>query len=261
MTSSTDFQKIHEAIQIYERESTARLNLQNSQALAIGRWNTPANELGINFQSQIKILAVTFWRTIEESTTATLTHHYSSTSARAASMRQIVMPRPESAICAIVSTGKDLVRGTDPPTDQSTHATSDNNMHVVHMAGIVLSPTDHYTQTTEGARRLSTDGLAVNCRMLLVRRMWMLNSRECSVSASWMEHWSLNGPTANPPNRNKIPNKLSYVKYYALAWHMCPPWEHRNTQTVKRRQYKVLHTLVNVERGTQEMRVTQSLRK
>jgi len=143
---------------IYMKEHQRRASTpQKSQALAIGRWNTPATELGINFQSQIKILAVTFGSTIEESTTANLTHHYSSTSASAATMRQI-MSHPDSAICAIVSTRKDLVRGTDPPTDQSTHATTDNNMHVVRMAGTVLPRTDHHTHTAEGARSLGADG-------------------------------------------------------------------------------------------------------
>jgi hypothetical protein len=74
VTSPTDFKTIYEAIQIYERASGARLNPKKSHALAIGKWNTPASELGIEFQSRIKILGVTFGSTIKESTTATWTH-------------------------------------------------------------------------------------------------------------------------------------------------------------------------------------------
>jgi len=74
VTSPADFKTIYEAIQIYERALGARLNPKKSHALAIGKWNTPATELGIEFQSRIKILGVNFGSTIKESTTATWTH-------------------------------------------------------------------------------------------------------------------------------------------------------------------------------------------
>jgi len=49
VTSPTDFKTVYETIQIYERASWARLNPKKSHALAIGKWNTPATELGIEF--------------------------------------------------------------------------------------------------------------------------------------------------------------------------------------------------------------------
>jgi hypothetical protein len=50
-TSPTDFKTIYETIQVYEKASGARLNPKKSHALAIGKWNMPATELGIEFQS------------------------------------------------------------------------------------------------------------------------------------------------------------------------------------------------------------------
>ena len=68
------------------------------------------------------------------------------------------MPRSENTVCAIVSPRKDLVRGTNPPTEQSTHTTTDNNMNVVYMARNDLPRTDHYAPSAEDARRLGDVG-------------------------------------------------------------------------------------------------------
>ena len=64
------------------------------------------------------------------------------------------MPRLENTICVIVSPRKDLVRGTNPPTEQSTHTTTDNNVHVVYMVRNDLPHTDYYAPSAEDARRL-----------------------------------------------------------------------------------------------------------
>jgi len=199
LTSSTDFKTIYEAIQIYERASGARLNPQKSHALATGKWNTPATEFGIEFQSRIKTLGFTFGSTIKESTTAKVDpRHRSNRSASAKRVRQRVMPRSENTICAIMSLRKDLVRGTDPPTEQNTHTTTDNNMHVVYMArnDLRVPTTTLHRQKTQGGWAMLD--VAVKCRRLRLFHMWMLNSRESSVTASWLEHWSLKEPIANP---------------------------------------------------------------
>jgi hypothetical protein len=68
------------------------------------------------------------------------------------------MPRSDNTIGAIVSPRKDLVRGTNPPTEQSTHTTTDNNMHVVYMARNDLRSTEHCAPSAEDARRLGDVG-------------------------------------------------------------------------------------------------------
>jgi len=68
------------------------------------------------------------------------------------------MPRSENTICAIVSPRKDLVRGTDPPTEKSTHTTTDNNMYLVYMARKHLLRTDQDATSAEDARKLGGVG-------------------------------------------------------------------------------------------------------
>ena len=74
VTDPTDFMIVHTAIEKYERASEACLNPQKSKALAIGRWTTPATDLGISVHSHVTVLGVTFGNTVEESTMATWTH-------------------------------------------------------------------------------------------------------------------------------------------------------------------------------------------
>ena len=78
------------------------------------------------------------------------------------------MPRLENTICAIVSPRKDLVRGTDPPTEQSTHTTTNNNMHVVYMARNDLPHTDHYAPSAEDSRRLGDVGCGSQAQDALI---------------------------------------------------------------------------------------------
>ena len=61
-----------------------------------------------------------------------------------------------------------------------------------------------------------------------------------------------------PPNRNTIPNKLTYVTHYALDMaYVNPPGNTETHRKFKRRLYKGLLTLAKAERGDQELRVTQ----
>ena len=113
----------------------------------------------------------------------------------------------------------------------------------------------HRQKTQGGWAMLDVAG---KCRALLLYRKWILNSRESSVIASWLEHWSLKEPIPNPPNRNTIPNKLTYVTHCALDMAYVTPLGNTEThKKFKRRLYKALLTLAKAERGDQELRVTQ----
>jgi hypothetical protein len=151
------------------------------------------------------------------------------------------MPRSENTVCAIVSPRKDLVRGTNPPTEQSTHTTTDNNMHVVYMARNDLLRTDHYAPSAEDARRLGDvgcgsqgqDASSISHENIELTRMF--------GNRVLLEYWSLKEPVANPPNRNTIPKKLTYVTHYALDMaYVTPPGNTETYKKFKRRLYKGL---------------------
>ena len=88
--------------------------------------------------------------------------------------------------------------------------------------------------------------------------MWLLNSTERSTTESWLKYWKLKGPLANPPNGNIIPNKLAYVKHFALDVAYITPTGNTETHTMfKRHLYKTLQVMAEAERENSEMRITQ----
>jgi hypothetical protein len=64
--------------------------------------------------------------------------------------------------------------------------------------------------------------------------MWLLNKREGSVTASWLQTWNVTGPVANPPHGSRIPNKIAYIKHYAIDMtYVTPPGKDETPETFK----------------------------
>jgi hypothetical protein len=55
--------------------------------------------------------------------------------------------------------------------------------------------------------------IAVKCRTLLLSRKWQLNKRNGTATATWMKEWHLIDTLANPPQGNRIPLNMAYLKY------------------------------------------------
>ena len=73
LTSVTKLPAIEDAIRLFEKASGAHFNTRKSQVLPIGRWNTTANIIGLQYHPHVKILGVHFWSTIHKSINATWT--------------------------------------------------------------------------------------------------------------------------------------------------------------------------------------------
>jgi len=125
------------------------------------------------------------------------------------------------------------------------------------MARKHLPRTDHDAPSAEDARNLGDVGCNSQVQdapsishvdIELTRRFGN------SVLAGTLEPEWTNNKT---PNRNTIPNKLTYITHYALDMaYVTPPWNTETHKKFKRRLYKRLLTLANAERGDQELRVT-----
>jgi hypothetical protein len=65
VTRREDFRFIREAIQHYEKASGGRLNIQKSKALTVGGWTGTEIDLGVDFDSNMRIVGIAFSNTIE----------------------------------------------------------------------------------------------------------------------------------------------------------------------------------------------------
>jgi hypothetical protein len=89
--------------------------------------------------------------------------------------------------------------------------------------------------------------------------MWQLSKRNGTATAAWMKKWHLTDTQENPPQGNRIPPNMAYLKYYAIDMAYVNTPEHTESmKTFKRRLYKILHTMTNNELGNPEMRVTKN---
>ena len=184
-----------------------RLKSQKSQALAIWKSNTPETELGIDLQSQIKILRVAFRNTIKESTTATWIRVTGvvRAQARQASARELCLAQRIKYVQTCLLAKIWYVAQILPPTKSHTQQlTTIRTWYIWQGATFRVPITTLQRQRTQGGWTL-TD-MAFKRRPLLLKRIWILNLLEVSVTASWLQHWFLEGPIENPPNRNTIPN-------------------------------------------------------
>ena len=65
VTQRDDFRIVRDALQCHEKASGARLNIQKSEALAIGGWIGTGSDLGVDFVPNMRILGITFSNKLE----------------------------------------------------------------------------------------------------------------------------------------------------------------------------------------------------
>jgi hypothetical protein len=69
LRSTQEVHIIQQAINVYERDTGAKINFHKSKALALGRgWNEATPIMGVAYHQDIRILGVTFGRTVNTST-------------------------------------------------------------------------------------------------------------------------------------------------------------------------------------------------
>ena len=65
--SPSEIPKLQAILDQYGKASGAKINIQNSKAMAVGMWDTTVNIMGIPYQENIKILGVHFTSTTSQS--------------------------------------------------------------------------------------------------------------------------------------------------------------------------------------------------
>jgi hypothetical protein len=68
LRSRNEVQIVVDILQTYEQASGAEINEDKSKALGLGTWDTSVPILGIQYQSEIKILGIHFKKTIKDTT-------------------------------------------------------------------------------------------------------------------------------------------------------------------------------------------------
>ena len=102
-------------------------------------------------------------------------------------------------------------------------------------------------------RRKEHGGLALThaeakCRALLLYRLQTLSQNARTTTAQWLKKWNLLQPSKNPPNRERIPATLDYLRILETdSAYIVPQGKTETVQTYRRRIYDTLVILMNTE--------------
>ena len=100
--------------------------------------------------------------------------------------------------------------------------------------------------------------ISVKFLTLLLSRIWMLSARELSVTVAWMHKWNLTGTLVNPPQGNRIPTILAYIRHYAIDMaYVTPPGNTESLKKFKQRIYGVLQKMATAGSETTDMLITR----
>jgi hypothetical protein len=129
VTQHADFRVIRDAIQLYEKASGARLNVQKSKAIAIG-WNKNENDLGVNLVPNIRILGITFSNTIEEATYECWSRIITGVKAQAQHAYGPKLCLSQRVICTQHTSSPYPVCRSNPPAVDDIHTNDDRHIMV-----------------------------------------------------------------------------------------------------------------------------------
>jgi translation initiation factor IF-1 len=102
VTRREDFRVIRDAIQHYEKASGARLDIQKSKALTVGGWTGTEIDLGMDFDSNMRIVGVAFSNTKKgQHITAGRERPHKLTPRISKHMHQTYIWRNESDMCTV----------------------------------------------------------------------------------------------------------------------------------------------------------------
>jgi len=86
--------------------------------------------------------------------------------------------------------------------------------------------------------------IEAKCTALLLYRMYLQGQRNGTVTAAWLQAWSLTGRQANPPHATKFPTKLAYLYVYAVNMaYITPPEQDEALRCFHRLIYASLHSM------------------
>jgi hypothetical protein len=256
VTQPEDFLKIRTTIKWFEKATGALLNPHKSKAMAIGVWTAPATELGIKFHDNIKIIGVNFGQTLQH----TMQHSWTGVirgirEQEEDSIHQKPMPLTAYPLCKNMSTGEDIIYGTN--ISQAQQITTVCTWFIWQGAIFRIPMMSLHCPKEEGG--WGFPNISAKCRTLLYNRFQMMSEGDRTAISTLMDMLKLTHIMMNPPNLPRIPLKLLHICQYARDMAYVLLYNAADTRTTfKRRIYEVLHNMDRAKYGFHEPRIVRN---
>ena len=259
VTSPHDIPKIKQALDHYAAASGARINIQNSKAMAVGSWDTAIDILDIKYHTEMKILGTHFTATVRQST-------YKSWSAVTGRIRSMARDAYYRELCfdkRILYVHNYLLGAAlytaqiFPMPDVCIRQVNSAIAWYIWRGDIFRVPLSTLQQQKW---RGGWDFLnvAAKSRALFFHRLWRQSKDAGSLTSERLRKWNLTAAYINPPHIRSNPATLDYMRQYAKDTARIAPQEQSESNVAyKRRIYNTMSTLFNTTTDIPEMRIVR----
>jgi len=258
VTSPSDIPKIQDALRCYEEATGARVNTGKSRAIAIGSWDASLRIMDIPYQDEAKILGLHITTTVQASAIRswTLTTARIRACAQEAYYRNLSLDKRVQYVHDHLMARVWYMAQIYPPPDMCMRQLNSSIAWFLWRGDIFRVPlSTMQRRKDEGGWELKH--LTAKSHALFLNRMREQRTRQGTVTAEWMRRWGLTGTSQNPPDRDRIPATMDYLRRYAVdSAYVAERGPTESQKGYKRRVYDTLHHISRMEVEPREMRVT-----
>jgi len=257
-TSPEDIIAIRDTVHRYEKATGAVLNIQKSQALPVGTWDTNLPVMNIPYTDEIKVLGFNMQKSIDragKSSWARITNvvriQARETYGKDLNLAQCIQYVQVYLLANLCHTAQVFPF----PRECSRQITSAIAWFLWHGAIFRVSISTLQRKKDGG---LELCDVEAKSRALLISRMWTQGKLTGTFPAEWQEYWNLEAYKANPPQISRIPKTLEYLRIYAQEMaYINPPRDNESPKAFRQRIYQTLRTMSLAEKEPRAMRITQ----
>jgi hypothetical protein len=227
--------------------------------MVLGTWNAATPVIGINYQTDLRILGLHFTKTIRSSareswakvtrnimTPAHETYH------RDLSLNQRI--QYVNVRVYLLAKAWYTAQILPPPEDIIRQINTAVSWYVWQGAIFHVPMSTLYKPKEMGGWNLIN--VAAKCRTLLMCRAEEMGRKKGSPTERWLRRWNLMRPSQNPPNANNRLKNLQYLQQLGLdSAYMQPRGPAEKEGSYRRRIYKVMATLLQATPNGMEMRI------
>jgi hypothetical protein len=248
---------VQEAIGVYEAVYGASLNFEKSKAMALGSWNTTNIVMGLDYHNELRILGIHFATTTRQSAIRSWTHVTGNVRAEAHEMyhRDLQLHhRIKYVKTYLMAKAWYTAQNFPPPEDSVRQINTAVSWFIWHGEIFRVPLSTLYKPKERGGWALTH--IDAKCRTLLLHRLQTLGKIKGSPTECWLKHWGLLRTSKNPPNQNRIPAGLDYLRRMEVdSSYVTPQGSTESPKKYRKRIYDVMVTILKTERTMKEMRV------
>jgi hypothetical protein len=258
LTSQNEMQLIKDAINCYQETSGAKINLEKSKALAMGDWDR-TDLMGIN----IKILGIQVHTTIEGTAANSwtmVTRKIRAQASEAYNRDLGLEQRIQYIHNYLLSKAWYVAQIFAVPTSYERQLNTAIAWYTWHGDIFKVPMSTLQRPKREGGWDLIH--IATKSRDLYYHRKTVQRKKEESLTAGCVRHWGLHEQSKNPPNRNEIPPRMTYMRTLGLdSAYIEKQGKRESAKEYRRRIYNTLKTLLRDTTEPDAMRITRLCRE